>query len=791
MNSSLPFRLRLPLRRTAKQPPQKENCARSSLLPRLTWSGVLSLGLWSLGSSTLALLSASAQTVPASVLNAYTLLDQGLVNQAIARFERLLQQMPQSLEARLGLAIAYRRAGRDADAFQAYERVLTIDPNNRLALLSLGTLGGYRPEWHERGIAALTQLIQRDAEDREALPQRALLYIYQGQFDAAVADYEKVLQKDPTPEMILGAAQAYGYQGNLSQSLALFDRYRQMGKPLQGDPAIAYARVLRLTGNPAEGVQVLETQLRQQPRLTPSTIRTRAELALNYAALGRFDRASTALAPLRGRSDSRMPLGRALIAIGQTADRQAWLDEGVSLFQSVLTDPQVSVSTQREIADVLAGMTQSQSIALSVYQQLGQLQPDDRSLQTRIAVLEYESGKLAEADLLTKLNQLLQTLPSEPDQQQKIAQALIQLKQPSPTLLPLYENLVRSGISEPMLYFRIAQMYLRQGKYDTARSVLATYQQASGENPSPVAELLLAAIDQRQGNLEESMRRYQAVIESNPQSPEILSGALQGLAGVLQTQGAYQDALLMYNRAIAANPENPAHELGQASLQYRAKLLPRSEAEAVLRRWLTSQPLTNTPPELYSLVAALPANPAYEMLYRALVQAEPTQIGVQVRLAEVMAEHNRTAAMAYVEQLIARDPDDINVYFLKGQIAEQVDDLNQAATAYEEILKREPRNVDALSALGGVRFLQRRYYAAVELYSEVLELQPNHTIARSALSSLEGVLKRSIPALRQVQQLRQAEAENSMPVLSPLPAPLPAAEFQPQGDTPLPWERRS
>ncbi|MEP0911969.1 tetratricopeptide repeat protein [Leptolyngbya sp. GB1-A1] len=788
MNSSLPFRPRLP---------RQGNRFASSLPHRLSyhlaWSAVLSLGLWSMGSSTLALLSASAQTVPSSVLNAYTLLDQGLVNQAIARFEQLLQQMPQSLEARLGLAIAYRRAGRDADAFQAYERVLAIDPNNRLARLSLGTLGGYRPEWHERGIAALSELIQRNAEDAEALAQRALLYIYQGQFDAAVADYEKVLQKDPTPEVLLGAAQAYGYQGNFTQSLTLFDRYRQTGKPLQGDPAIAYARVLRLTGEPTAAVQVLENQLRSQRRLTPDAIRMRAELALTYAALQRFDRATTALAPLRERSDSRMILGRTLMAIGQipTApirNREAFLNEGIALFQSVLTDPEVSVQTQREIADVLAGVPQSQSIALAVYQRLGQIQPDDRGLQTRLAVLEYESSKRSEADLLTRLTQLLQTLPPEADQQQTIADALIQIKQPNPMLLPLYENLVRSGVAQPMLYFRIAQMYLRQGKYDTARSVLATYKQASPEQPNLVAELLLAAIDQREGNLEDSIRRYQAIIDSKPQNPDILGGALQGLAGVRQAEGAYREALLLYNQAIALNPQDPAQQLGQASLQYQANMLSRSEAEAILRSWLTSQPLTNTPPELYSLVAALPANPAYEMLYRALVQADPTQIGIQVRLAEVIAKQNQTAAMAYVDQLIARDPDDLTGYFLKGQIAQQVDDLNQAAAAYEEILKREPQNVDALSALGGVRFQQRRYYAAVDLYSEVLAIRPNHTIARNALSSLEGVLKRSIPALRQAQQRRQAE--NQIPV-SPVPTPLPSAEFQPQEDTPLPWESRS
>ncbi|WP_088892306.1 tetratricopeptide repeat protein [Leptolyngbya ohadii] len=797
MTSSLPSRLRFLHWRTVKPLPRSHPRSAPRFLHRLTWSSVLSLGLWSMGSSTLALLSASAQTVPSSVLGAYTLLDQGLVNQAIARFERILQQMPQSLEARLGLAIAYRRAGRDADAFQAYERVLTIDSTNRLALLSLGILGGYRPEWQERGIATLTSLLQRSPEDQEARTQRALLYIYQGNFDAAVADYEQVLQNSPALEAVLGAAQAYGYQGNLEKSLSLFDRYRQTGRPLQGDPAIAYARVLRLTGNPTAAVQVLETLLRQQPRLTPVAIRMRSELALNYAALERVDRATAVLAPLRDRADSRMILGRTLIAIGKSADREAFLSEGIALFQTVLADANVPVNTQREIADVLSGIPQYQPIALSVYQRLGLAQPNDRALQTRISVLEHETGKLPQADLLVRLNQLLQPLPMDLEEQRTIAQALGQITQPNPVMLPLYENLVRSGISEPMLYFRIAQMYVKQGRYDTARSVLTTYQQSLAAmtrdnltgDPNAAAELLLAVIDQRQGNLEASSRRYQAILDSKPSDRAILSGALQGLAGIRQQQGDIREALRLYSQVIAMNPQDPAKRLGQASLQYQADLLSRSDAEKLLRDWLTAQPLTNTPLELYSLVAALPANPAYEMLYRALVQADPTQIGVQVRLVEAIAGQNESAAMAYINQLIERDPDNLTNYFLKGQIAQQADDLGLAASAYEEILKREPENLDAMSALGGVRFQQRRYYAAVDLYSAVLTRQPEHTIARGALSSLEGILKRNLPALRQAQQRRQSE--EAIPVLNPLPAPVPAAEFQPQGDTPLPWERRS
>ena len=227
---------------------------------RLGWSCLLALGLS--GGLLVDLLrweipAVQAQTVPAAVRQAYTLLNRGLVDDAIAAFQRAIRSYPQSIEAKVGLAIAYRRAGRDADAFQAYERVVEQDPNNRLALKTLGLLGGYRAEWQERGIIALTTLLTLEPNDLEARAQRALLLGYRGRFAESLADYQVVLQNNPTPDVILGAAQIYTYTGNAQQGLELFNRYRALGRTITGNAAIAYARALRETGNPTQAIAIL------------------------------------------------------------------------------------------------------------------------------------------------------------------------------------------------------------------------------------------------------------------------------------------------------------------------------------------------------------------------------------------------------------------------------------------------------------------------------------------------------------------------------------------------------
>jgi cytochrome c-type biogenesis protein CcmH/NrfG len=94
-----------------------------------------------------------------------TLLQQGLVNDAIAAFQQALRSSPNSLEAKLGLAQAYQKAGKDSEAWTAYQRVLAQSPNNQPALKAVGLLGSYRAEWQVRGIEALTTLLNLNPND--------------------------------------------------------------------------------------------------------------------------------------------------------------------------------------------------------------------------------------------------------------------------------------------------------------------------------------------------------------------------------------------------------------------------------------------------------------------------------------------------------------------------------------------------------------------------------------------------------------------------------------------------
>lgn len=708
--------------------------------------------------------SAVAQTVPMEVGRAYNLLGKGLVNDAIAGFKEALRRYPQSLPAQLGLAIAYRRSGRDAEALQAYERVLDIDPNNQLALKTIGLLGGYRSQWQQRGIEALNTLLNTNPGDTESRAQRALLYGYQGRYPEALADYEIVLQTNSAPDILLGAGQIYTYTGKYQQGIELFNRYRSTGKSITGYPAIAYARALRETGNPGQAVQVLEAQLPRLNKFDDQAVQTRVELAQAYIANQQPDAALPLLQPLRGRPDATLPLARTLNEIGRRTNQPNLSQEAATLYRQALSStPNPSPKLVREVADVLSGVPGEQQYSLQLYRQLAQQQPGDKSLSVQQLALENQLGLLTNADLKQRLRTLVEPLPTDPFQKQVIASALVRLDPPDPELLPVYQSLASPDVNQPFLNFRIAQIFIQRNDLISARRALETYKATPEGSKDQAPELVLAEIDRREGKLEASAKRYQTIIASKPADKDILNGALRGLAGIRLTQNRPDDALAVYDQLSALNPNDLTIKLGRTNLAYQTRRISEAQAEAVLNNWIASQPATARPPELFSLVGALPPNPQRESLYNSLLEVDPNNIPVQLRLIQVIAARNPAQARARVARLITQDPNNIGAYFVQGELAQAIGDSKLAEQAYQSILAKQPNNTDALSAIGGLRFKERRFDEATKIYNQVLTIKPEDKGARRALAGLNAVQDRPIEALRQLEELQLEQMTSGGP----------------------------
>ncbi|EKQ70481.1 cytochrome c biogenesis factor [Leptolyngbyaceae cyanobacterium JSC-12] len=728
------------------------------------WMSATYLGLLLMSGPAIPLLTVSvaqAQAVPVLVQQGYALLNQGRVNEAIAVFQQGTRQFPRSVEAWLGLAIAYRRAGQDANAFQAYEQVLRLEPNNRLALSSIGLLGSYRPEWQMRGIEALTTLLRLNPGDVEARTQRALLYRYQGRFPEALTDYQILLQGNPAPAVLLGAAEAYSYNGNYPQALELYNRYLRTGGKITGYAAIAYARTLRNMGNPGGAVQLLESQLTNKADDLNTQIRV--ELAQAYVVIQQPAKAFATIEPLRGRADASLPLARAFNELGQKLNNAMLLAESARLYRQVLSQtPNPSLSLLREVADVLSGQATEREAALQLYRQLVQLQPSDRGIQLKRLALERQLGYISRSQLREGVRAIVQPLPSDSTQQQAIAQGLVRIE-PEIEFLPVYQALLQNPtINEPFLNFRAAQMLLQRNDLAGARNALAAYTSTPQAVGDLAPQLLAAEIERREGNLDAAAQRYEAIIATNPANYDILVGAVQGLATIRATQGRTGESLSVLDQLIARYPQDVRLQMARAAIAYQAQVITQAQAEAVLNAWLGSRPPTDTPSELYSLVVALPASSQREPLYQLLAEADPNNIPVQVRLIQVIALRDRNEAKAQVIQLVGRSQmmgiSAVDAYLLQGELTLAIQDLGLARASFESALALQPLNADALIGLGNVSFQERHFDKAKDFFNRALAIKPRDTGIQRSLIEVKVAQDYPLEAISQIEALQRQQA---------------------------------
>ncbi|MGF1567369.1 MAG: tetratricopeptide repeat protein [Nodosilinea sp.] len=700
--------------------------------------------------------------LPPPVSQGYSLLERGWVNDAIAAFTSALGRYPNSPEARLGLAIAYQRAGRDAEAWQAYQAVLQVSPDHPRALKALGELGGYRPEWNATGIAALTRLLAQNPDNQEARSQRALLYGYQGQFSESLADYDRLLAASPSPATRLGAAQVYAFSGDFEGALALFDRYRQTG-PFPVEALPTYALALQETGNPKAAIALLEPELREASRTDLLSLQIRAGLANAYDASGQTQKALELLLPLEGKAEAQLPLARAYSAIGRRQLDPSLFEQATVLYQQALAStPNPSYGLRVEVADVLSEWPDSQTLALEMFQQLATENPDIVSLPVRAALLAYSLNSENASAVAAQLQDLLPPVPAAKPEQRAIATALVRLDNPASALLPTYETVV-AAIDVPLLHYRIAQIHLNDGNLPAAKAALSTYRATATGQADWGAELLIADLERQLGELPASAERYEALIAQRP-NPLVTVAALRGLAFVRTLQGQPEAALPIYAAVLVAAPDNLDYQLSYALLAYRTEQISADEAGKTLAAWVTANGLMNPSADVFDLAGALPAEASRADLYPTLLTLRPGDIWLQWRTIQLLAQVDPTQAQTQMAELVAAYPDDVTVYFFQGELAQQQGDLPLAAAAYETILAQQPDHLGALSALAGVRFQQGDLVAARDLYGQVLALDPDHWEAQYAIAELNVAVDQRLTALDQFRQLPPASPDSANPV---------------------------
>jgi tetratricopeptide (TPR) repeat protein len=171
-------------------------------------------------------------------LLANTLLQQDRVDEAFAEFMAVLLIDPLDAAAHAGIGQIHLQAGRDVEAVDALGRATDLAPNDgkaRYALAStLERLG--RGQEAAQHFARVEQAQRQTLADRRremsaaALKQEAAARAAEGQFDSAIALYEKALAIEPDPIGYSRLADLYARVGRVldaARARAVSDKTRQ------------------------------------------------------------------------------------------------------------------------------------------------------------------------------------------------------------------------------------------------------------------------------------------------------------------------------------------------------------------------------------------------------------------------------------------------------------------------------------------------------------------------------------------------------------------------------------
>jgi tetratricopeptide (TPR) repeat protein len=151
---------------------------------------------------------------------------------------------------------------------------------------------------------------------------------------------------------------------------------------------------------------------------------------------------------------------------------------------------------------------------------------------------------------------------------------------------------------------------------------------------------------------------------------------------------------------------------------------------------------------------------ARESFEKAMV-CDPAADDVAVKLAMLLMNIGKNEqAVAELEKIIARNPDNITYRSLLAGLYGAMDNYPEAIKTYLQILKTEPDDPHTMLMLGSLYARQRKYSQAITVLEKLVKLQPDSFMAYTYLAKLYHELRffdKSFSAYEKALELRWSD----------------------------------
>ncbi len=522
--------------------------------------------------------------IGAALNEAYRLSDQGLNDQAVARFEGILQSDPTNADAVAGIGIVRLRQERFADARDQLDKAIKMAPSRAAdwapALESANFWLSYRDavSMRDRGDFAQAEKIVRPLADHTGTPKergmaQALmgdLLRRQGKAREAEGYYRDALNRDPgNKEAQAGLYQVLTAQGRDTRTEPLLANLDpSVRNRIQSDGSQEAAQRLRTQAVGLERSQPerAEQLFREAMRMDPSSPWIRYDLAKFLVKRGRAPEAQALIDELvaSGRSESIYAAAVYYSEQQRTGEAVALLDripanQRSARMNTLRNDLRNAGDTDQLIAAAKAGDAGARA-TLAARANAANATP---AQQANAALALAKVGERAQAMAVVRRLQVRNDLSADTLRTLFYASSEAgQDAEANALLARISKNTGGRDVANLQESLAIQQSdRLRQQKNLTAAyDVLLPY--VSGPSPSVGARLALARVYKDSGFSEQAIQVLDGIMVSSPADPDTLQQAVNIAVDLKR----YERADVWLAEALRLQPQNPRLYMVQARL---------------------------------------------------------------------------------------------------------------------------------------------------------------------------------------------------------------------------------
>jgi len=651
------------------------------------------------------------------------------VADAVSQFERLDANVNRKApQVKYYLALAYLLNGETAKATASLRAALALERGYAPALLLLAELdvrAGDSPE----AVTLLTQLIKSQPENVQAHLLLAQAYLALRQIDQALVVYVRMARSFPRNAQIpFLIGRVYESQGDIAHAREAYERslVLQPGylaalenitdldlaaqrfddadarvteeikrTPKAAEPWLLQGRIRWAQGQTNEAESAMSKAVGLNPDYPPAYL----ALAQFYLAAHEEEQALDRLNRLVAKTND----ATALIEIGMIHQEQRQFEPARAAYEKALAvNPKLSAALNN-LAYLYSEFLGNLDRAAQLAQSARDLQPFSPYTADTLGWILFKQGQYPRA--LTLLQESEEKQPNDPEVAMHLGMAYYMMEEEDLARLYL-QRAVDSRTDFPAKeQARQCLAFLAIDPQKATPAMIDDLQKRVHENPhDPIPLTRLAAIQERQGELDKASQAYQSLIQQNPRDLQAIIKLARLSAGPLKDP---RKALTLAKSAhdLAPNDPRAASLLGELVFQsgdYPWALSLLKEA---------ANQLTNQPTVLYDLAWAY---------YAAGRAAE--------------ADANMEAAVAFSNALPTLE--DARQFLALRAAVKDPAQARAAGAQAQSILQKQPRYLPALMVSALLDEQQGASKEAADIYTQVLNDYPLFTPALRQLAIL-------------------------------------------------------